>query len=254
MQRGSTLALVARSVDTGESDRVITLLTEKMGKVAALARGARRSRRRFGAALGLFVVGDASLRAGRSSRALPHLERFELAENLAEGIACDVAKVAHGSYVLEVAREMWPAAQVDVALFGLVVRTLRALSGAEQADVLLLRAFELQLLSAVGLAPSLDRCVSCGVDLPDSGSYGFSATQGGVICSRCGPHGWPLTRATVDALCQLRRRPLEAPLSEPLTAATRNALRDVTRMLIGHHLGRGLRSVDFIERLNSAVR
>ena len=46
-----TDAIVIRLTDYGESDRIVTLLTERHGKVTAIAKGARRSRKRFGGAL-----------------------------------------------------------------------------------------------------------------------------------------------------------------------------------------------------------
>ena len=61
MEPVHTRAVLLRQVDTGESDRVVTLLTEELGKVSAIARGARKSRKRFGAALALFVLAEAEL-------------------------------------------------------------------------------------------------------------------------------------------------------------------------------------------------
>jgi len=46
-----TEAFVLRSYPLGESDRVVTLLTRSVGKVRGVAKGARRSRRRFGSNL-----------------------------------------------------------------------------------------------------------------------------------------------------------------------------------------------------------
>ena len=61
----ATPALVLRAQAYGESDRIVTLLTATHGKVTALARGARSSRKRFGAALSPFGFGEAMLRERR---------------------------------------------------------------------------------------------------------------------------------------------------------------------------------------------
>ena len=42
-----TEALLLRALDFGESDRIVHLLTPERGRVAAIAKGARRSVRRF---------------------------------------------------------------------------------------------------------------------------------------------------------------------------------------------------------------
>src|SRR4051794_31316296 len=68
-------AIVVRVVDYGEADRVATLLLRAQGKVSALARGARRSRKRYGG-LELFARGEATLREGRGE--LWGLEGFDI--------------------------------------------------------------------------------------------------------------------------------------------------------------------------------
>ncbi|HEX7488511.1 MAG TPA: DNA repair protein RecO, partial [Anaeromyxobacteraceae bacterium] len=59
--------VVLRTVDYGESDRVVTLLTAERGKVSAFARAARASRRRFGGALEHFTLVHAEARERRGA-------------------------------------------------------------------------------------------------------------------------------------------------------------------------------------------
>ncbi|MFH1130461.1 MAG: DNA repair protein RecO, partial [Pseudomonadota bacterium] len=183
-----TRALLARTVNYGESDRVCTLLTEDHGKLSAIAKSARRSRRRFGGALSVFVLGRATLLPRIRSDMLM-LEGFDSLEDLGPGISADVVKMAHGSYMLEVVRELWPEGQAEPVLFRTLWQALKVLCFNPPARVLL-RAFELQVLSLSGFLPSLERCVSCGGHL-DTGALGFNVNEGGLVCSRCGPHGWP---------------------------------------------------------------
>lgn len=245
----TTAALVSRSVDYGEADRVLTLLTRDVGKVAALARGARRSRRRFGAALDLFVVGRAALRLGRDGR-LATLERFDPTDDYGTSIARDVIKLAHGSYLLELARELWPADQREPELFALVVDGLATLAS-QRPSAGLLRAFELQVLRAVGLVPCLDRCVRCGAAAGNA-ALSFSVAEGGVVCSPCGPAGWSLSGAAQQALLALRDRPLlDAAGGAP--AGVQRELRDLMLLVVQHHLGRRPRALDFLIELTEAT-
>ena len=46
-------AIVLRAQALGESDRIVTFLTRNVGKIRGVAKGARRSRRRFGSSLEL---------------------------------------------------------------------------------------------------------------------------------------------------------------------------------------------------------
>src|SRR5689334_18160524 len=54
-QEVATPALVLRTRPYGESDRIVTLLTEQHGKVTGIAKGAKNSRRRFAGTLEPFV-------------------------------------------------------------------------------------------------------------------------------------------------------------------------------------------------------
>jgi DNA repair protein RecO (recombination protein O) len=239
-----TPALVARFVDYGEADRICTLLARSHGKVSALARGARRSRRRFGGALSLFVVGEATLRPPRHGE-LYGLERFDAVEDLASRIAEDVIKLGHGSYLLELTRELWPTAQPEPAAFDLLLAALRALAGGPAAPALL-RAYELQLLGAVGLAPALDRCVVCG--RPPSGPARVNVARGGVLCQGCGD-GLPLADATHALLRELQRVPLGSAAALPASVEAAREARNLTLLVLRHVLGKELRSVEFLLQL-----
>src|SRR5512142_1063854 len=97
-------AIVLRTVDYGESARVVTLLSRERGKVSAFARGARASRRRFGGALEPFTLLAAEVR-GRSSSDLLGLESTAVVRGFG-GIRGDLARIACAAYAAELAREL----------------------------------------------------------------------------------------------------------------------------------------------------
>jgi DNA repair protein RecO (recombination protein O) len=246
-----TAALLARTVDYGESDRICDLLTATVGKVSALARGGRRSRKRFGGALSLFVIGEATLRPGRGSGRLLTLERFDAREDLASAISGDLVKVAHGSYMLELARELWPPHQPEPDGFELICQALRVLAR-EQPSPSLLRAYELQLLVGAGLDPCLDRCVSCGGQRLGDPIL-FNAHRGGVVCPDCGPRGWPLSPGARSGLISLARMPLaQAAVQRPEREAALQ-MRDLMLLWVRHQLGRDLKTLQFIEQLRGGA-
>lgn len=243
-----TRAWVARSVDYGEADRVVTLLTEDRGRISALARSARRSRKRFGGALSLFVEGRARLRQGRGE--LFALESFEPVRDLAPNLGSDLIKVTHGSYVLELARELWPAEQAEPELYTLMGEALEVIAATPPA-ALTLRAYELQLLRILGFAPALDHCARCDRDAADvpAGPWAFSVTAGGSICPLCGPAGWPLSAEVQEALRWLASAALAEAAPRQLEAGVRRDIRDLLQMVLRHHLGKSLKSWDFVVQL-----
>src|SRR3954466_9865297 len=95
----STPAIVLRAVNYGEADRIVTLFGRETGRLTALARGARKSQRRFSGGLGLCSVGMAALRE-RPGADLMTFERFDVTESHA-ALGSDVALMAHAAYAAE---------------------------------------------------------------------------------------------------------------------------------------------------------
>jgi DNA repair protein RecO (recombination protein O) len=247
--RLTTPAIVLRTVDYGEADRVVTLFTRDAGKLSALARGARKSVRRFGAALGLFGVGEAVLH-DKPSAELAGLERFDGARGF-PALMDDVAKVAHGGYACELVRELIPPRQPEPQIFELLITFFAALeAGPARAETL--RIFELALLDALGLRPQLDHCVGCGNDELGAPGDVLDVRRGGVVCAHCHGHGRPLADEVRRALVAAQALELaEAPgfvLSPSLNVGCREALSSI----VLDHIGRPLKSLEFIAKLNHA--
>lgn len=250
MPRLVTPAIVLRTVDYGDADRVVTLYTRDAGKLSALARGARKSVKRFGAGLGLFGVGEAVLH-DRPDAELSGLERFDGARGF-PSLMADVAKVAHGGYACELVRELTPPRQPEPALFELLVTFFAALeAGPARAETL--RIFELGLLDALGLRPELERCVACGREALDGAGDVLDVRRGGVVCGHCHGHGRPLADEVRRALCAAQARSLGEAPSFALSPAVNGGCREALAAIIADHVGRPLKSLAFIAKLNHAA-
>ncbi len=91
-------------MDTGEADRVVTLFSRERGKVAAFARGARASRRRFGGALEPFTLVAAEV-CERPGAELLGLESVSPLDAFG-AIRADLARIACAAYAVELSREL----------------------------------------------------------------------------------------------------------------------------------------------------
>ena len=107
-----TPAIVLRTVDYGEADRVVTLFTRDAGKLSALARGARKSVKRFGAALGLFGVGEAVL-VDKPNVELSALERFDGARGFPANVNVAAALALAGIGPDRTMMEIWADPSVE---------------------------------------------------------------------------------------------------------------------------------------------
>jgi DNA repair protein RecO (recombination protein O) len=247
-----TEALVLRAVDVGESDRILHLLTPATGRVAAVAKGARRSRRRFPGTLDLFNLLAVQLETRRST-SLARLEHARLVRTW-PSLRSSPTRFALGCYLLELLDRLAPegGARADRAgLFAFATGAL-ALVDAQEPDARLRALLELRALDALGLRPELARCVRCGRGLGAAGAAcaGFHVPDGGPLCTACAPAGAALLPVHLGTL-----RALEGSLRFDLAhlgrialgqAALREACTLVARFL-RFHVGLELRSVPFLE-------
>ncbi len=255
VERWKLTAVVLRTVDYGESDRVVTLLSRERGKVSAFARGARASRRRFGGALEPFTVLAAEVRS-RAASDLLGLDSTTVL-NGHGGIRGDLARIACAAYAAEVARELVRDHEPHDDLYDLLVAYLDLVDGAP-ARPAALRAFELGALAAAGLAPRLDACARCGGELdPSARAVRFDPDQGGLLCAACStavrPGALLLSRAAADALGRLQAGGLAAAAAEALPPPAGRELREALGAFLAHHLGRTLAARRFLDEVGPVL-
>jgi DNA repair protein RecO (recombination protein O) len=182
----TTRALVLKRVEYGEADYVLTLFTERFGRISALARSARKSQRRFGGALepmhtlevGLEERPKSELFMLRDARiATP---RLALIENLARLEAAGAA--------LSWVRRSAPPRTPEPELWEAIETLLDRLSSREEgtAPRTLLAAAGLRILATLGWGLDLERCVRCGKECPPGQVALVDATRGGLVCRSCG--------------------------------------------------------------------
>jgi len=247
-----TEALVLRVFDFGESDVVVHLLTPETGRLAAIAKGAKRSRRRFSGTLDFFNRLRVQVDR-RPSRVLARLEQAVLLHSFPE-LRLSPARFALGCYLLELLGRLAPegGAPGDTQrLYAFATGALCAVAGSEP-DLRLRTLLELRALDALGLRPELRRCVRCGGEFGPAGEVAFHVGDGGPACSSCAPQAEGLLRVhlgTLRALDQGLRLPEEG--LERL-ALPPGALREARRLLARFtrfHLGIALRSERFLDEI-----
>lgn len=245
-----TPAIVLRRVAYGEANLVVTLLGLDTGRVSALARGARRSTRRFAGGLEPASTGEVQLRE-RPGAELCGCESFVVAAHRA-GLAQDIAKAAHAAYAVELCDCLCPSRQPEGSAYRWLDEFLDRLDRG-RATAERLRVFELGLLRALGLGPSFARCAVCGrADFGDE-DVGFRPEAGGVLCPACSKAAERMSAATRRALLGLSESTLADAESVVLDRALAAACRRVTLALLREHVHGPLRSLDFIEKMSGAM-
>lgn len=241
-----------RAVEFGESDLILHLLTPETARITAIAKHARRSRRRFAGTLDLFNhLRVSAVRRGSGSMA--RLEQATLLEAF-DAIRRDAARFALGCYLLELLDRLAPegGARVDARrLFGFALAALRAID-ARRPDPRVRVLLELRALDELGLRPELDVCVRCGSEIGGREQVPFHVGEGGPLCPACGGSDAgtiPVHLGTLRALAQGLRFDLERLHRLSLPPAALAEARRLLSRFARFHLGLELQSERFLNEI-----
>src|SRR5512134_3925485 len=127
----SSRAFLIRAVDSGETDRRISLFTESDGMVAAMAKAAHRSRKRFGGSLQKYFLLDVAWTEAPGR--MPVLASVSLLASFWE-IVGGWEKVRHADYLLELAAALFPQPGPKPETFGVLMSGMRSLARGDPPD------------------------------------------------------------------------------------------------------------------------
>jgi DNA repair protein RecO (recombination protein O) len=247
--RLETEAIVLKVMDYGESDRIVTFLTASSGKVRGIAKGARRSRRRFANALEPFCASRVCM-TRRSPESLALIESCDVLSHFPL-LREHLEKTLAASYLIDLADQFVPEEKQSEAAFCLLRDFLTLLEGSAAVEPFV-RFFEIRLLGISGYAPMLDACLSCRTPVATGFSYCFDTHRGGLLCSRCRTSpadAMPVSLGTIRTL--LAGRQLALPLLGRLHLGSQSA--DESRRLLAHFirhlLGREPKSLQVLNEI-----
>ena len=188
-----------KTIDFGETDRILTLLTRHFGKVSVVAKGIRKPTSRLAGHAEPLTHATYQLARGRNLDVLTGAESRALYRALRE----DLNGIAAGWYIAELADRFSLEKSPSAPLFDLVESALRHLAGGH-APALVCRWFDLHLLDRTGFRPELGRCVQCATPATET-TNAWIVDAGGLVCATCAPGELHGPRAlSVRALKSLR--------------------------------------------------
>lgn len=255
MKSDSSEALVLRAVEVGEADRIVHLLTPEYGRIAAIAKSARKSVKRFPGTLDLFNHLQVELQ--RKPGRMAFVGKGKLISPFL-GMREDPRRFALGCYLVELMGRMAPeggAPEESRRLFDMTLSALRTIE--VQTPSRKLRLFlELRALVALGLRPHLLDCVRCSRELSGRGAFGFHISDGGVLCGSCrgDAHGLvPVHLGTLRALAHGLRFELDQLDRLTLGAAELAEAETLVDRFHRFHVGIELRSEAFLREVLTGV-
>ena len=230
-------ALVVRSYDFGEADRVIVLLTRHHGLVRGVAKGVRRAKSRFGSRLQPFVELNVQLYPGRSLYTITGADTLTFYGRVIDEYERYTAACA----ALEAAERMCFSDVEDPWLFDAALTILERCCGADD-PTLVLDAFLLQAMEHSGWAPSLFDCAQCQRPGPH---HAFHPGAGGAVCVACRPPGSiEVPESSLRLMWWLAHDHWDAVRGASISAQVAGGAHRLTRTHLHWHLERVIASLD----------
>lgn len=180
-----TDGFVIRALDYGESHKILSVLSQDAGMISLIAKGARKTESRFGAALELLTLSELVY---YDREGLKTLSQADIVEPFS-ALKLDYERLSTGLRCARWIYRLLGDGQEEEGAFTLFYALLMALSegahrsGGEEGELALYElAFKVKLLALLGFRPALARCAVCG---REPGGGRFSTEQGGMICGSC---------------------------------------------------------------------
>ncbi len=168
-----TTGFVLRTLSYGESDLIVTFYSHDFGKFKGIAKGAKRSKKRFANVFEPFSL--TNIIFSRKNRdMLAFIESCDIIDHY-DAIRQDLEKTLIASYFIDLTDHFSPEGKKNERLFELLQDFFMML-GRKKLVIAAVRFFEMRLLKLTGFEPTLDHCIICKTPVTNGNAYYFYAT------------------------------------------------------------------------------
>ena len=238
-------AIVLRVTDYNDRDALLTVLTQKHGKLTVKARGLRRKNSPLIAPCQLLAFGEFTLFEYKGQYTINEAHSIELFSNLRR----DLTKLSMGTYFAQVAEVLSQEDLPNPELQSLVLNCLYALSRLNEPEMKVKAVFELRSACLAGFMPDLFGCHICGNQNPDR----FDLSEGMLECVSCRGMGggirMPVNPSVLDAMRYICFCDPKKILSFDIKTENLMKLADITEAYLTTQLERGFSTLDFYKSL-----
>jgi DNA repair protein RecO (recombination protein O) len=240
-------SIIMRTRDFGESDLFVTFFTADKGRLNGIAKGARKSRRRFANCLDIFCFVNLEYDE-RKTKDLCFLHSGKLLDNFA-GIRKAFSALALASYMIELTEALFPLSVVDIKMFELLRNCLAALSNGGSNDIIRV-LFEVKAMSLGGYRINFSQCCGCGRLYTGAGQAVFVRSKGGIACLKCrqATDASPgLDPTTVKLLMLIQSIEFDFNEGMSIAAGIIDQIKPVLKLHLDYHIGYSLKTSKYME-------
>ena len=238
--------LVLRVTAYKETDALLTLLTEDLGKITVKARSLRRKNNPLSATCQLLAYGEFTLFEYRGMYTVNEASSIMLFPQLHK----DIVKLSLGTYFAQVAEALSQEDVPNPELLSLTLNCLYALCKLSVSEQQIKSVFELRSACIAGYMPDLSGCYRCAEPMPEM----FDITAGRLECRSCRSAAstgirLPVSAGVLDAMRYICFSDQKNILSFRASGETIDMLAQITESYLSTQLERGFSTLDFYKSL-----
>jgi DNA repair protein RecO (recombination protein O) len=250
----STDAIVLRSMKYRDTSKIVTLYSEKFGKISVLAKGARSAKNKFGASLEPMTHSTVVIYK-KEHRDLHLLSKSEIVQPFFN-MRVEPDKLAVGLALVELVHLVMHDEEENQRMFALLADALHVLEISEINSLNILFAFELKLVRQLGFAPQFELCSQCGTHVLEGNEVQFVhliLARGSIVCSKCiagrNSAGIRLSNEMLHALVHFASVPMDTVADLQLTFQQQDEMLALLQMYMQYHVA-GARTLRSLSLLN----
>lgn len=255
----TTKAIVLSKRRLEDNDALVTLLTERSGKLKAIAKGAKSSRSMVAATTQPFTLGEFVLDVGASWNRVRSVDVLESFRHIQE----DLMLMGYGAYFLETASQLLQEGEENRGMFKLLSEVLRGMNGYDHRqnaeggkaadsgplDLSWVKVvYELKLLAVLGFDIQLKRCVRCGAE---GAHEDFNVVEGGAVCQACARESDDrIGRMLFNIMDYVKNQGVEVLLATKINRLYVHKLDILCKRFMTQHLGyQEYKSLEFLKAI-----
>lgn len=242
-----TEGVILRKYELRETSYILVAFTKDHGKIKGVIKGVRSPCPQFAGSFELFSQCDL-LFYRKKKKPLDLITQCEAVEFFLPARK-NIERLTYANYFIELIDVVTSDYDNNKTLYEVLVGSLGLLS-AGASPLRVSRIFEIKLLDAIGLSPSLDECTKCGEKIDESGL--FSVAEGGLICRECVQNNTPGIRLSLGAIKFLRlaqKSTFEKLAQIKVSREVGREIEGVLNKFIMFHINRPLRSLRFLDTI-----
>lgn len=242
-------AIVTRTVDYKDNDRILTLFTQELGRIDAKAAGCRRQKSPLLPVAQPFVFGEFELFYHNGRYNINQCDIKETFYPLRE----DALRFCAGSSMLALTLYAVQEHEPNLALFSLLYYALSYLTYGENDPADILICYVLRYLNVIGYCPSITSCAVCHRDMRSYSDVRFLPQDGGAVCASCRPQAGKVNRLSLEALRRMLLMEDKDMIKVQLPEKNRWEIWKLLKLNCSVVLGADCKALDVMEQFSQMI-